>query len=57
MHDLNLESFGEKKKKKKSVLNMKDLEETLPDDKAEVSKYLSTEQIKANVLGSLNLSF
>ena len=38
MEDLELESFGEKKKKKKKkpALNMKDLEEALPDDKAEV---------------------
>merc|ERR1712213_239251 len=36
MEDLDLESFGEKKKKKKKpALNMKDLEEALPDDKAE----------------------
>ena len=36
--DLDLESFGEKKKKKKKKkpLDMEDLEEALPDDKAEV---------------------
>merc|ERR1712241_1200443 len=34
LDDLDLESFGEKKKKK-PALNMKDLEEALPDDKAE----------------------
>ena len=38
MDDLDLESFGEKKKKKKKKkpLDMEDLEEALPDDKAEV---------------------
>jgi len=37
LDDVDLESFGEKKKKKKKkpALNMKDLEEALPDDKAE----------------------
>lgn len=37
LDDLDLESFGEKKKKKKKkpALNMKDLEEALPDDEAE----------------------
>ena len=34
--DLDLESFGKKKKKKKTI-NMKELEEALPDDKADVS--------------------
>jgi len=33
--DLDLESFGKKKKKKKPGINMKDLEEALPDEKAE----------------------
>merc|ERR1711976_562274 len=34
--DIDLESFGKKKKKKKKpALNMKDLEEALPEDKAE----------------------
>lgn len=37
LDDLDLESFGEKKKKKKKkpALNMKELEEALPDDEAE----------------------
>ena len=33
--ELDLESFGKKKKKKKPGINMKDLEEALPDEKAE----------------------
>lgn len=43
--ELDLESFGEKKKKKKKkpALNMKDLEEALPDDKAEENDDLDLE--------------
>ena len=36
VEEVDLESFGKKKKKKKGM-NMKDLEEALPDDKTDVS--------------------
>ena len=37
--DLDLESFGKKKKKKKQALSMKELEDSLPTDKAEVRAF------------------
>lgn len=37
--DLDLETFGKKKKKKKP-LSMKELDDALPDDKADVSPAL-----------------
>lgn len=36
MDDLDLDTFGKKKKKKKN-LSMKELEEALPEDKEDVS--------------------
>lgn len=35
LDDVDLESFGKKKKKKKAPLNMKDLEDALPNEKAD----------------------